>query len=186
MKRIMLSMFVVSILLVSLQCKKDKGSKPPVGDQLPPITQEGKHTIGFKIGDEVIIPKGFTGVSNLAVDYDPTLEAGALSISMYNINKKDAIEQFIIIGAKNLNKTGTYPITSPMEDVGIKFTKFFVNTNTGCAYDFRDDAVKQTGSLKITRLDLSAQIISGTFSVVLAKSGCDTISIKDGRFDLKL
>ncbi|GEP98103.1 hypothetical protein [Chitinophaga cymbidii] len=186
MKKVILSLFVLSVIVTSLHCKKERGSKPPAGDQLPPITQEGKHTIGFKIGDEVIIPKGFTGVSNPTVIYDPTLEGGSLSISMYHINKKDSIEQFLIIGAKNLYKTGTYRIASPMEDVGIKFSKIFVNTNTGCDYNFRDDDVKQTGSLKITRLDLSAQIISGTFSVVMIKSGCDTISIKDGRFDLRL
>lgn len=40
--------------------------------------------------------------------------------------------------------------------------------------------------MSITRFDLSMGIISGTFEFTLSKTGCETISITDGRFDAKL
>jgi hypothetical protein len=42
------------------------------------------------------------------------------------------------------------------------------------------------GQLVITRLDMSAGIIAGTFSFTLAQTGCDTIKVTQGRFDKKL
>lgn len=189
MKNIVLSMFIISIVLASLQCRKEKRPQsPPEGDQLPPITQEGKMTIGFKLNGEVLLPKGYTGVSNPTVIYDPSFEGGSLSISMYHIDKKDpdSLRHYLIIGAKNLDKTGTYPVTTPMTNVGIQYTKYFQSTNTGCEYRFTEDGTKQSGSLTITRLDVSNRIVAGTFSFVLTKAGCDTISINEGRFDLKL
>ncbi len=40
--------------------------------------------------------------------------------------------------------------------------------------------------LTITRLDLQAGIISGTFSFTLYKPGCDSVCVTDGRFDKRL
>lgn len=124
-------------------------------------------------------------VSNLSVQYDPSYGGGALSISMYNINKEDRIEHSLIIGAGNLNKPGTYPIISPIENVGVIYTKVYVDTDTGCHYHWSEDDVSQSGYLTITRLDLAEGVISGTFEVEMTKNGCDTIFLKDGRFDLE-
>jgi hypothetical protein len=50
-----------------------------------------------------------------------------------------------------------------------------------------DDAgTYHKGTLTITRLDLQAGIISGTFEFTLAKPGCDTVRITQGRFDKRL
>ncbi len=54
-----------------------------------------------------------------------------------------------------------------------------------CVYDFADSTVKGSASITISKLDKSAGIVSGTFSAVFIKEGCDTISITDGRFDIK-
>lgn len=134
---------------------------------------------------KVLIPKGYVGVSNLSVQYDPSY-GGALSISMYNVeNKKDSVLHYLTIGAKNLDKTGTYPITSPIENVGVIYTKVYVDTDTGCHYHWSEDDVSQSGYLTITRLDLVEGVISGTFEVEMTKNGCDTIFLRDGRFDLE-
>jgi len=42
------------------------------------------------------------------------------------------------------------------------------------------------GQLTLTRLDEQAGIIAGTFEFTIAKPGCDTIRVTDGRFDKKL
>ncbi len=49
-----------------------------------------------------------------------------------------------------------------------------------------DKGTYHKGTLTITRFDLNAGIISGTFDFVLAKPGCDTIKVTQGRFDRKL
>ena len=46
--------------------------------------------------------------------------------------------------------------------------------------------IYSTTSLIITRLDRAAGIISGTFAFTLAKPGCDTVRVTQGRFDKKL
>ena len=42
------------------------------------------------------------------------------------------------------------------------------------------------GQLVVTRLDLRAGIISGTFAFTLSQPGCDTVKVTNGRFDKKL
>ena len=44
----------------------------------------------------------------------------------------------------------------------------------------------QSGSLTLTRFDLKAGIISGTFHFKLYQPGCDTLNITQGRFDYTL
>ena len=39
------------------------------------------------------------------------------------------------------------------------------------------------GSIKFTRLDRQAQIVSGTFAFTMAQAG-DTVRVTDGRFDI--
>ncbi|UOQ73225.1 hypothetical protein [Hymenobacter cellulosilyticus] len=54
------------------------------------------------------------------------------------------------------------------------------------SYDGNQLPDYRRGSLTITRLDLTAGIISGTFSFTLYKPGCDTIRVTNGRFDKQL
>ena len=42
------------------------------------------------------------------------------------------------------------------------------------------------GTLIVTRLDLRAGIIAGTFDFTLYKPGCDSVRVTNGRFDRKL
>ena len=42
------------------------------------------------------------------------------------------------------------------------------------------------GTLTITHLDLATGIIAGTFDFKLAKLGCDTLRVTQGRFDGKM
>ena len=42
------------------------------------------------------------------------------------------------------------------------------------------------GQLVVTRLDLRAGIISGTFAFTLSQPGCDPVQVTQGRVDKKL
>ena len=57
---------------------------------------------------------------------------------------------------------------------------------TGCDLSSDDANTYHKGTLTITRLDLQAGIISGTFAFTLAKPGCDTVRVTQGRFDKRL
>ena len=60
------------------------------------------------------------------------------------------------------------------------------DTTLGCDLNSDDPGTYHKGMLTITRLDLQAGIVSGTFTFTLAKPGCDTIRVTQGRFDRKL
>jgi hypothetical protein len=65
------------------------------------------------------------------------------------------------------------------------------NTNVGyskylCVYNSYYPSTTSIGSITITKLDIQNGIIAGTFAATLYKPGCDTVTITDGRFDMKL
>jgi hypothetical protein len=63
----------------------------------------------------------------------------------------------------------------------------FKDTKTGCYWNSQNSATKYgRGTLTITRLDLKAGIISGTFDFTLYRPGCDSIRVTAGRFDKRL
>ncbi|WP_162550066.1 hypothetical protein [Hymenobacter nivis] len=62
----------------------------------------------------------------------------------------------------------------------------FVNGPINCTYYSTDPTIFCCGSLTVKRLDLQAGIIAGTFDFVLAKPGCDSVRVTQGRFDKRL
>ena len=48
-----------------------------------------------------------------------------------------------------------------------------------------DTTIKKSGSITLTRYDVSSRIISGTFRAQFKTTTCDTIYLTDGRFDFK-
>jgi hypothetical protein len=58
---------------------------------------------------------------------------------------------------------------------------------TRCYWNSRDVAtIYRRGVLTITRLDLTAGIVAGTFAFTLYKPGCDSVRVTNGRFDYRL
>jgi len=67
-----------------------------------------------------------------------------------------------------------------------KFGIIFKNDLTGCDYHIADSTMKITGGyFDIQKLDKSKGIFSGEFEIKLTKTGCETVQITQGRFDLK-
>ncbi|WP_460617857.1 Riean_0653 family protein [Hymenobacter ruber] len=54
----------------------------------------------------------------------------------------------------------------------------------GFMYDSRDVTYRKA-TLNITRFDINSRIIAGTFDAIIARTGCDTLKITQGRFDAK-
>jgi hypothetical protein len=177
MKPILLSLLIIA-LLTTLSCSSCK-KETPNPDSLPPTTQTGANTLGFLLNGQPWKPQGFTGgSSNLSLDIDFGFNNGIFNIASYKLSDNStftigisdslnflAIPSTLFIGKNSL--------------LGISFTK------DTCEYFTKRSGTTGSGSLTITKLDKTARIISGTFYATLAKQGCDTIKITDGRFDMK-
>jgi hypothetical protein len=164
------------ICLLFFSCKKDDPEP-----SLPPATLTGERTFGALVNGEVWIPKGrpdfFT--PPLTVLYDPGYEGGLLDIRAYRILNKDSnTEQYMQIGMGNVDREGFYSFNS--QDATLRFR------SRNCTLKDGETDVFYDGSLHINRLDMEAGIISGTFNFTLAKPGCDTIRVTEGRFDYRL
>lgn len=170
---------VLHIFLLALMgCSLFSKSPDPV-DSLPPATQEGKNTFGFRLNGSIWKPKGFNGTPNLDATYDPTYNGGSLGIYAYT--KDDATDQLIVFGGNNITSVGDYTILGAGS---FSPGAFFTDHLTMCAYD--DPSTSANGHFSISKLDTSTGIVAGTFEFTFSKPGCTQVKITEGRFDIKI
>jgi hypothetical protein len=170
---------LLAALLGLSQCKKKDVA--PV-DQLPAATQTGANTIGCLVNGQVWTPAGYNGSSNYTVSYDPAFKLGTLNIAAYRYANSQAKQELIgVFSDSLLPSTGRYKLRTSGYHGAV-----FANGPTGCFYNSTGAADYCRGELIITRLDRAVGIISGTFEFTLAKPGCDTVRITQGRFDQRL
>jgi hypothetical protein len=174
---------ICALLLFCGSCHWFKKDDPTPLEQLPPATQTGERTLGFLLNGQAWTPQGNNGTSNYIVSYDRTYYGGTFDLRAYRYPTKgnDKDQQYIILYMNNLSAPGTYHFENK-EQTRVSFTE----RKTNCESSSRDSSTYATGSLTITRLDMTKGIISGTFEFTLAKPGCDTVRVTDGRFDRKL
>jgi len=164
------------LLLAAYSCKKDK-----VEPQLPAATMEGKNTFGALVNGKVWTPKGRPNFYQQSLDvvYDPRYSGGNLNIQAYRkIKDSPFVFESMVIGMMQLDHDGVYTLNNP--EFGIAFF-----SSETCEYR-KDADVYRVGKLEITKLDLTNGIIAGKFEFTLAKPGCDTVRVTEGRFDKKL
>ncbi|MEI9945326.1 MAG: hypothetical protein WDN26_14060 [Chitinophagaceae bacterium] len=176
MKRVVTYLLIISIFCNG-NCRKNKIES----NGLPPATQEGKNTLGFLLNGETWEPKGSNGTANLSIDFDPGFNNGILGIAAYRIITSNNREYFGIGIKENLN-TYNAPATFSLSNSGLFRLRF---ENNGCSYFSTDADTNVSGSLTLTKLDRTNHIISGTFNASVSKTGCETINITEGRFDMK-
>ncbi|MDO7850736.1 DUF6252 family protein [Hymenobacter convexus] len=185
MKRKFLLYLCLATLTQCSKCKNDPTPADPAA-QLPPATQTGANTFGCLVNGQPYTPGGGSnGTPSYAVIYDPGYQGGSLDVRTYRYPDAQSLKkQRLSLGGININHAGVYLIgASP--DTGAGFTDEY---RTSPCDTYRSDQANgySKGSITITRLDLQAGIISGTFAFTLAQPGCDTIKVTQGRFDKKL
>ena len=169
---------LLAALLGLSQCKK---KDPAPVDQLPPATQTGAGTFGCLVNGQPWTPKGNNGFSNYSVSYDPTYRKGTLNVATYRYIGKGADDyQMVGFYADSIPASGAYSLAIRNHQEGL-----FVDRTKTCQFSGGDPYFRR-GTLTITRLDLRAGIVAGTFEFTLAKPGCDTVRVTQGRFDKKL
>jgi len=175
MKAFMLPFFILlSLILCNCNLFKNLETQP----QMPPITQTGANTYGCMYNGKLWLPGGYNGTSNYQVSYDKSY-AGSFDISTYRYGDSDNDQQYIYIFIRGLYQTGTYYLKNK-GNLAIVLR----DRKPRCFYDSTDSLQFASGYVTITKLDMG--IISGTFEFTLAKQGCDTIKVTNGRFDKKL
>ena len=165
-------------LALLLGCKKNN---PAPADQLPPATQTGANTFGCLVNGQPWTPQGYDGTSNYSIYYDSGYRKGTLNIAAYRYNTGDSnSRQDIIIFSDSLKAISTYPLSLPNHQEAL-----FYGSKGQCEYH-QNEGHYRRGALTITRLDLQAGVVSGTFAFTLYKAGCDSVRVTQGRFDKRL
>ena len=178
MKQI-LSLIGIFCFFTFAKCNKDK----PDSNGLPPVTQEGKNTLGFLLNGEPWTPKGFSGTANLSIDFDEGFKNGILGIVAYRTLSSSDKTQFVLGVTDSLNFK-VAPFTLFVNRGAIGALSF--STKEYCDILHTDTTIYENGKITFSKLDRTERIISGTFEGILFKQLCgDTIKITNGRFDLK-
>ena len=178
-------LLLYAALLTLTQCSKCKNDPTPADPaaQLPPATQIGANTFGCLVNGQPYTPSGYNGTSNYAVLYDQGPNGANLNILTYRIAGTGS--QYINLSCGPVTIARKFSLDIPVTEG----TAAYVNTagQFPCnSYEGNQAPNYRRGQLIITRLDPQAGIISGTFEFTLAKPGCDTIKVTQGRFDKKI
>lgn len=186
-----LHLLMMAVFTTTLtNCAKIKLTSPVAPpDVLPPITQEGKMTVGCLVNDTVLIHK----VPHFPVysrpDNGPDFRYDTTSKELYihwiHSSNQTRLEQTLLLSG-HIDHTGAYAITSPTKDIGINYRRrpFDSNNAPGIIYAAGQNDHTQLGALEITKFDTTRHIIAGTFYFTLAASGADTLRFTQGRFDM--
>jgi hypothetical protein len=151
-------------------------NRPKPEPQLPPETQEGKHTLGCLLNGQIWVPGGAPSpatVGGISAYYD----GGYFYVTAAQLN--DQIDQgFAVHVTEGVTKPGIYPLSNDL-----KGYLYFYDSDRECTYG--QDSLPQIGELEITKIDTKKYFVSGRFWFTLVQPGCDTIRVTDGRFDVK-
>jgi hypothetical protein len=163
--------FILAGAILSQQsgCKDDPPPAKPLTEleKLPPLTNTGKQKFGCLLNGKAFVPTSTVDV--YAVFQQGILTVGAkIDFPFQSVN-------MLLIEKGSLLEPGTYELTSPP----YQKAKCYYN---GCYY-YEEDTI--AGTITITNFDKINYIISGTFDFLTVAPGCDTLTVSNGRFDVK-
>ena len=192
-KLIYFSILVFSIICISCNSDDDYYSR------LPPETQTGENTFVCLIDGKLFYPRdGYRGLGGsgarairfIASGLSPNFTSRHLNVNNYRDGKP--INNFTL-QIHNIDQIGegNYEFKLSNFKRGIDsppHTHLYVRAYHEPSGGFKwYGTTDNSGTLVITRFDLSNRIISGTFSGILKeRNGEETVTITDGRFDINL
>jgi hypothetical protein len=171
----------ISTLLLNAHCKKDKIPEAV----LPPATQEGKNTIGFKVNGEVWSP-----YAKCNIGADPCGEISAPYGPPNNANNYFSFQVARVYSGhgSSLTISSITPITA----IGNKYDSINIEYRTGngssLGTGYSKSVFNVPGVFQVNRIDQLNQVISGIFSFKLynTSGGSDSVLISEGRFDFRM
>ena len=177
----MKNLFLTLLATLALTNCSNDNNEPPSNpaDQLPPATTIGANKVGCLVNGEVFLPKG----SNL-------FGAPILTCSYQYVD--NGFEFGLGFSNNVILSRGITILTNKLEfaEGNTYMLKQELNINSAYAYYdvglmyFGTNSIK-TGELKITKLDQTNAIISGTFWYDAINAAGTVVQIRDGRFDMR-
>ncbi|MGC4129941.1 MAG: DUF6252 family protein [Bergeyella sp.] len=174
----MKNILFLAILSIGLLSCKDDDQNPNV---LPEATQSGKNTAGALVDGKVWVAttkqldgnNGGTHCNANGNNYRITLDLRKDKDSYNN-----AIYIDVLIPNMEINKL--YEIINQTPDNDFNYAIY--TNGSGKSYSTNSN---YTGKIKITRIDIQNQIVSGTFEFNAVDKDGNVVDITDGRFDKK-
>lgn len=177
--------FTLLIMIGLSSCSKDREADPNI---LPEATQTGANTGGAIVDGKVwVATKDKLNGNHYVSTYCEVFNFGVsdksykIKIGLENIQNRNS---YIVIDFKTinieLNKQYIFPVDASPDNESICTYKDAVTTNVYIT-KFPDNLAK----IKITRLDIQNQIISGTFEFKAIDNNGNLVNITNGRFDKK-
>ena len=178
MHRFMKGILVNGILFFMVAAIVSCSKEAPINTDLPPATEEGKNTFGCYIDGSPFVAKvRFTIGGTTAVSGTFNEETNYLILQGAQETEPDKLEK-VVIRAYVLNGEGTY-IMKALSDKADGYQDF---SGSKCTY-YHD--LSNLGTVVITYLNPTKNIIAGTFEMELVNPDCyyKTLKITEGRFD---
>lgn len=172
MVKLLLKILVLYALTLNISCFR-KNTCENAYECLPPITSEGKNTFGCIVNDNAFIPE--------------QVGIGGGVVASYMDN---GVNTRLFLGATNsTDGTVTIDITEKIES-GMSYSlndyeegnyRMYADSN-----GFFYSSTMDPGTIYISRFDLEAGIVSGTFFFTAVDELQNTLKIESGRFDIEL
>lgn len=184
--RILSQIFLLGLLLLGNGCKKNNND-----DELPPLTFEGKNTIGCKINGEPWLPKGSSSGGIIVYPtkggYYAVFNSPLIHIWIQTNNPSGYIDLFVKnTDSYNHIRPGKYYFNKNTESLPFgsgekrSYGKYWVNNK-----EYTTDSL-HNGWIDIIKSDSVNKIISGRFEFdAYNPSDGRVYIITDGRFDYK-
>ena len=190
MTRHFLMYFAFALCTSLTQCSKTTVDP----NTLPPETQTGAGTFACLINGAVWQYKNadnFYTSPKTRWEFDPNSMGGLLTVGAIRYSDGINSDAILSLAADSLLfKKEKYVSKSYFGDFGIDYRDNSHN-KVGCKEYYTIPVFDSTsffysnGKLTLTKLDQNARIISGLFYCTIYQTGCDTLKITEGRFDLK-
>ena len=174
--------FLLLLTTITLSCCSSDDDNNN-GDQLPPETQTGANTAGCLVGGQVFLPHQRGLNAALLCNYE--FIDGKFYFNLVINDNRETIGKTVSVrtGEISLATNSIYPLNISNTIFQPDFIGGGGIYGIGASTYFYTNSIK-TGELKITRLDLSNSIISGTFWFDAVNSAGETVQIRSGRFDM--
>jgi hypothetical protein len=190
MKKQIIKICLLFITTLFLSCSENNNLIPTVTEEvLPPITETGANTFGFKVNDNIYIPKDDTGYTppgggtpkglivssgdtNLT-DYYSITARNYINFSIYIYIPEDRPQQ------KKYTFQLSPGVGSTLQDPDFPHLFLIINNKKYLSYE-------NSGIIEFTKVDFTNEVCAGVFSAKLKNidDENDIIEITDGRFDL--
>ncbi|WP_395076613.1 hypothetical protein [Flavobacterium sp.] len=180
MKKIIALLIITTFLAC---CNKDDNPEPapPPISQLPPATQTGANTFGCLLDGEVFKP----GITNNSYNCFYQLVSGEYYFRVSANNKKNNVLKAISVGTEQLSISQGQTLNLFERSNGNCYGEFFNGNDLTGVIENYNTSILYTGELKITKLDFTNNIVSGTFWYDVKDNQNVVHQIREGRFDMR-